>query len=194
MRRFFVLPALLVAVSFGSPAFAQSKAMADPNCPAAIPPLKILAAITTPNDAAKVSDAAAGVIAAYKDCASAALAAGKIEPEAHYAQTRVAQYEVLYGRALMNLGKFDQAHAIFWEASKLSGLVADWVAPGYGYTNSNKNPDTAAAINGEPVSAVHSEHNSGINRSQWRDAASEVRTAADMELVKSAPVPAPTTR
>jgi len=193
MGRFFAVLAAVAVVTW-APALAQTtKAMADPNCPKAIPALRVLASITKPDDAA-ISVAAYDAVRAYKDCAAEALAAGKIEPLAHYAQTRVAQYEVLYGRALMNLGRFDEAHEVFWEASKLSGLVADWVTPSYGYTNSNKNPEKAAAISGEAVNAQHTEHNTGVNKSQWRDAASEVRRAADLELVKLAPVPAPTAR
>jgi hypothetical protein len=194
MRPLAAILAVVVAVGLAPPALAQNKGMSDPNCPTAIPALKAIAAIPNPNDAEKVSAAALVAVRAYQDCASTMLAAGKIEPEAHYAQTRVAQYQVLYGRALMKLGKFDEAHDVFWEASKLSSLVADWTAPGYGYTNSNKNPEKAAAISGEPVNAQHTEHNPGVNRSQWRDAATEVRRAADMELVKFVPVPSSTSR
>lgn len=195
MKRFSAALTVVVMLCWGPAALAQAgKEMSDPNCPAAIPSLKALKAITKPDDTAKISEAALSAVIAYKDCASQALAAGKIEPEAHYAQTRVAQYQVLYGRTLMNLGRYDDAHNVFWEASKTAGLVADWVAPAYGYTNSNKNPEKAAAVNGGSTNAQGTEHNSGVNKSQWRDAASEVRKAADLELVRLVPAPAPTAR
>jgi len=192
MREQFV--ALTIAVLVGlsaQPVSAQAKAFADPNCPGAVPSVKAIGAITDPSDAVKVADAASNVVRAYKDCAADALGSGAIEPKAHYAQTRAASYEVIYGRALLVQGKYDEAHAAFEDASKLSGLVADWVAPAYGYTNSNKNPETAAGINGGSINTMGTEHNSGQNKSQYRDSATEIRKAADAELAKLVPVASP---
>src|SRR5471032_1217804 len=169
------------------PAFAQAKAVSDPICPSAVPAIKAIAAISDPTNAVKVGEAADNAVRAYKDCAAGALAAGAIEPNAHYDETRASSYEVIYGRALLGQGKYDEAHAAFEDAAKLSGLVADWVAPAYGYTNSNKNADAAATINGGSSNAQGTEHNSGQNKSQFRDAATEIRKAAQAELAKLVP-------
>jgi len=142
--------AVLVCTALQPALAEQPKVFADAICPSAIPAVKAIGAIADPTDAVKVADAAGNVMRAYKDCAAEALASGAVEPKAHYAQTRAASYEVVYGRALLAQGKYDEAHAAFEDASKLSGLVADWVAPAYGYTNSNKNPERSGS-SGDPA-------------------------------------------
>jgi hypothetical protein len=198
MRR--VLATLSIAVLLGATAqstCAQGKGFADPLCPSAVPAVKAISAITDPSDAVKVADAVNTAVRAYKDCAASALASGAIEPQAHYAQTRAAAYEVIYGRALLKQTRYDEAHAAFEDASKLSGLVADWVAPAYGYSSSNKNPETGAAAgtatrSGDAPNAGGAEHNAGAqNKSQFRDSANDVRKAALEELAKLVPVPSP---
>src|SRR5471032_351527 len=154
----------------GSPAFAQA-AISDTVCPAAVSPLKALAAVNSTNDPVKIADAARNVVRAYDDCISSARTDGAVEPQMHYDQVRAAQYGVLLGRALYLQQNFDGAHAAFVDARRLSGEVADWTPSSMAYNMNNK---TGTGVG----------HNTGSTKSQWHDSAIDIVKASDAELAK----------
>jgi hypothetical protein len=162
----------------GSPAFAQA-AVSDTVCPAAVSPLKALAAVNSTNDPVKIADAARNVVRAYNDCISSARTDGAVEPQMHYDQVRAAQYGVLLGRVLYLQQNYDGAHAAFVDARRLSGEVVDWTPASMGYNMNNKLGSGTS-------------RNTGVNKSQWHDSAADIVKASDAELAKLVPAsPAP---
>jgi hypothetical protein len=164
---------------FAAPASAAPKG-ADLLCPGATPTLIALSELPDINDYAKFAQATQKVVDAYKYCITVASGDGAIEPTVHYDETRAAQFEVLLGRTLANLGKFEEAHAAFAEARRLAKIVSDWTSPSMGYATDNKNGTT-------PI------QNTQRSYSQFRESATAITKAADDELAKLAiPVPVAT--
>jgi hypothetical protein len=170
---------------------AAPRQMSDSVCPGAIPAVHAIEALPDPPEPVRAVAALETAVDAFRYCFYSALSDGAIEPVAHYAQTRVAQFEIVLGRQYMAQQRWDDAHAAFIEASRLSEIVATWKAPTYGYI----------ARAGRETVVVR---NQGVNnRSQFSAAATEIAKAADVELAKlvpngparrqaTAPVPSPT--
>jgi len=172
--------AALVLLSLASaPVGAAGRQMSDSVCPGAIPAVHAIESLPNPPDPVAASAALETAVDAFRYCFYSAMADGATEPVAHYAQTRVAQFEIVLGRQYMAQQRWDDAHAAFLEARRLSEIVAIWKAPTYGYVNPRGGVGTIA-------------RNQGVNnRSQFSAAAVEIAQAADVELAKLVPnVPA----
>jgi hypothetical protein len=145
------------------PALAQ-KAVLDTICPGAVAPLKVMYALPDLEDATKVADAARAVARVYGDCMMTALANDFREPGVNYSAVREAQYLIVLGNALFKLQNYDDAHAAFAEARRLSTIVVDW------------NPGNVSRTVGKRTSEFH-------------DDALNIQRSADVALAKLEPVP-----
>jgi hypothetical protein len=159
-------------------AFAQ-KDVSDSFCPGSIAPLKAIHGLPDQNDAAKVADAARTVLRAYNDCMVRARSDGFVEPNVHYNELRIAQFQIILGNALFRLQDYDGAHAAFTEARTLSTDVVQWVPPSMAYAMTNTEIGTTIG------------KNTGVTRSLFYTDAVAVQKAADASLARLAPVPAP---
>ena len=191
---------LAVAVAAGSLAIAQPAVAAptfsDIICPRAVPKVMDFAAAGATNDAAKIAVASRAAAEAYQLCASdAQVAKGvAIEPTVNYDKTRAAQFLVVEGRALAAGGNSADALTVLKNARRLADDVATWQpesqtwhasastgAPGGAPRGTQ---DDVAPAPGSSNSAAHSSDHDG---SRYKEAAVQVRDAADGEIGKLAP-------
>jgi hypothetical protein len=158
-----VLAATVLLCAGTQRALAQ-KSVLDTICPAAVAPLKVIYALPDLEDATKVSDAARNVVRVYESCMTKQLADGMREPGVNYAAVREAQFQVILGNALFKLQNYDDAHAAFAEAHRLSTLVVDW------------DPGNISRTVGK-------------RQSEFHDDALNVQRSADVALARLEPVP-----
>jgi hypothetical protein len=166
---------LSLACFIASPARAAKQQMSDSLCPGAISAVHGVASVPQPYDPVRAAYATESAVEAFRICYYRAVEDGNTEPLGHYAQTRIAQFEVLLGRAYMAQQRWDDAHAAFAEASRISESVAVWRAPTYGYVNPRGG-----------VGRVVKNYGAN-NHSQFQDSAKEIAQAADVELEKLVP-------
>lgn len=152
---------------------AADQQYSDTVCPAATAPMVELSKLQASDPPQKIYDAAHAVSYAYDLCANLKLSNGDIEPGAHYAFTREAQFGVLAGRALVQLGRTEDARREFAHDAKLAQDVADWVHS----LNGGNIGETAGSVS---------------RFSRFHEAAVQVAAAAHAELTKLAPAPAAT--
>lgn len=168
--------AILALLLAGAPlgAAAADQQYSDTVCPAATAPMVDVSTLRASDSPQRIYDLVHALAYAYDLCANLKLSNGDIEPGAHYAFTREAQFGVLAGRALVQLGRTEDARREFTHDAKLAQDVADWVHS----SNGGNIGETAG---------------SGSRYSRFHDAAVQVTAAAHAELAKLAPaVPAPT--
>lgn len=170
--------AILALLLAGAPlcVSAADQRYSDAVCPAGTAAMADLAKLQTGDPPQKIYDAAHAASYAYDLCGKLKLSNGDIEPGAHYAFTREAQFGILAGRALVQLGRTEDARREFAQDAKLAQDVADWV-----HSNNGSNI-------GESAGSVS-------RYSRFHDAAVQVVAAARAELAKLTPAtaaPAPT--
>jgi hypothetical protein len=142
----------------------RAESALDTICPGAVAPVKAIHALPDLEDATKVADAARTVARAYDSCMMASLANDFREPGVNYCAVREAQYQVILGNALFKLQNYDDAHAAFAEARRLSTIVVDW------------NPGNVSRTVGK-------------RQSEFHDDALHVQQSADIALARLEPVP-----
>jgi hypothetical protein len=125
----------------------------------------------------RVYAAAQAVTDAYERCSTRFLSNGFREPQ-HYADTRAAQFAVLASRALVALGRPDDARRELNHWRPLAQQVVDWRYETEAYQSGDVN-GSATTLGGA--------NNRG---SRYQDSAKEIVAAIDAELAQiNAPVP-----
>jgi hypothetical protein len=114
-----VAPAV-AAVAAAPPTFS------DTVCPEATAKVIVIGGLTAGSDPNLIYDAAKAASDAYDLCAKRKLSDQDIEPGAHYAYTRAAQFGVLAGRALIVLKRPDEARRELQRDRALAADVASW--------------------------------------------------------------------
>lgn len=162
--RAVVAGSLLGVLALGSIARADEK-FSDSICPASVPAVEGYAAVThtQPMDPAALLTAALAAADMYEQCASQQRADQRVEPRAHYAQFRAAQYFVVAARVELQLGKPDAARKHLALARQETTDVIGWQPFGVG---------------------------GATTHSVWADKSKAVLEAAD-ETAKTLPSPEP---
>lgn len=157
----------------------------DKLCPRALPKIDDFTAAAKASDVAKISDSAAAAADAFRLCMVDARVTGPIEPLYNFDEVRAAYFSTVHGRALLALGKRDEAIAAFKDARSLANEVAVW------------QPDSNA-WSGNNVTGTASGRNSDLRPSQYKDAAIQIRVADEAALgtlgVGTAGTPPPVSR
>lgn len=165
MKTITVSLALLALAVPAAGAGAAPPAFSDQLCPEATQTVQAVQALTVAADPQKIYDTALAASNAYDGCAKRWLGDQNIEPGAHYARTREAQFGVLAGRALVALKRPDDARREFTRDRALASDVASW----------------EVAVHGVDAGV---QTNSDSKYSRWRPTALLVVEAADDELKK----------
>jgi hypothetical protein len=194
----------VAACALASPcaATAADLAPADPICPRAVPKIVTFNDAAASKDVAKIAVAARSIADTYEVCASdAQVAKGvAVEPTVNYDKTRAAQYLVVLGRALAATGKTPEAVTAFKTARRYADEVATWqpdaqmwhasaTSGGAGPNPGRGRPDDAT---GPQTGGNTAARNTDRNGSRYREAAVQIRAAADGELATLEP-PQPAT-
>jgi hypothetical protein len=167
------------AVASASPAAAADVALSDPLCPRAVPQIAAFNEAASSKDVVKITSAVRGVADAYVVCVSEAQVKKgvAVEPTVNYDKTRAAQYLVVLGRALAASGNTADAVTALKNARQFADDVVGWQPASQTWHASN-------------VAGNSASRNVDANGSRYKDAAKEIRTAADDELAKlGAPAP-----
>jgi hypothetical protein len=165
--------ALMVWLAASAAGAIAAPVYSDQVCPEAAAPVIALQGLTTGSPPQKIYEAAKAAASAFDTCGKQKLGNQDIEPGAHYAFTREAQFGVLEARALIALGRADDAVAELRHDRALAADVADWQAALHGV---------------DPGVSVPSDS----RYSRFRASAQAVVEAADAELKRLAsPAPSP---
>jgi hypothetical protein len=193
---------LCVAVALGVVATAvpagAENAPADLMCPRAVPKLVAFNDAAAAKDVAKISAAARATAEAYELCASdAQVAKGvAVEPTVNYDKTRAAQFLVVEGRALAAGGNTVDAVAALKNARHLAEEVFVWQPESQSW-HASATTGGVGPIGGEPAAAPpnaaggnEARRNTDRGGSRYKEAAGQIRDAADAELKKLQATPA----
>jgi hypothetical protein len=191
------LAVALVVLAQAHPAAAQV-GPADALCPRAVPKLAAFNEAKASNDMAKIAAAVRAIADAYELCASEAQVTKgvAVEPTVNYDKTRAAQYLVVEGRALAAGGNTADAIAALKKARHLADDVAIWQPESQAWhaspTGGGPAPGAGSAALGAPSQASagggnEAHRNTDLGGSRYKDAATEIRAAADAELKKLEP-------
>lgn len=164
----FVFALLAVACSFGRASAADS-GFSDAICPEAVQYMVALGKLRRDDPPARIYDAAQAATNSYERCSKDKLAYGFHEAQ-HYADTRAAGVAVLAARALMAMGRLDEAKGELEHWRALAQQVVDWQSETTAFQSAD--PSGSATTTG-------SDH----RPSMYREAAKEIVTAIDTELV-----------
>jgi hypothetical protein len=195
LQRFVCLAVAASALAATRPAIAET-AVADPICPRAVPKLVAFNEAAASKDVAKITAAARSAADAYTLCASEAQVTKgvAVEPTVNYDKTRAAQYLVVLGRALAASGNAAEAGTALKSARTLADDVFGWqpdaqtwhASQTSGGVPGGKPADDPGLVGGGNSAA----RNTDRNGSRYKEAARQIRTAADEELAKLAPASA----
>jgi hypothetical protein len=179
------------ALAAPNAAAAADLAPTDAVCPRAVPKIVAFNDAATSKEVAKIAAAARALADAYQLCASdAQVTKGvAVEPTVNYDKTRAAQYLVVEGRALAASGNAVEAATALKSARHFADDVATWQPESQTWhaTNIGGGPGTGPS-DGPPSSGGNSAaRNTDRNGSRYKDAATQIRTAADEELAKLTP-------
>lgn len=111
---------------------AAGPAFSDQECPEATPKVVAVQALTTAADPVAIYAVAKAAADVYDVCAQRKLSDQDVEPGAHYAFTREAQFGVLAARALIAQKKIDDARRELQHDRALAADVAAWRASTHG--------------------------------------------------------------
>jgi len=168
--------AFAVALGIAALAVTASRADAafsDKLCPEATQYVIALGTLAPNDPPQKIYDAAHATTSAYDNCAKRNLSDGNVEPNAHYAWTREAQFSILEARALVGLNRPSDAKAVALNAKRIAQDVYDW--------------RQSTAQNGSNIASSGSD----TRPSMYRSSAKDIVAAADDLLAKLAAPPAP---
>lgn len=153
-----VVAAAIVAIAAAPCAAAVPDVQySDPICPEAAARVTAVRALSTATPPQAVYDATQAAADAFDICAKRKLGNQDIEPGAHYANLRAAQFSYLAARALARLQRTDEARRELQEARRRAADVAAWetsvhgVDPGVAVQSSNNRasrfkPDADALV------------------------------------------------
>jgi hypothetical protein len=170
----FGLALAFVACLAGAPhAVHAADAPSDTFCPRAVPKLAAFDALARDGgkDLAKVATVAGETAHEYQLCIGEATTRVVDEPRINYDRVRAAQFLVVQGRALAATGDSKGALQAFKDARSLADFVAKWEPSSQGFSQSNSG-------SGYSSSRGPADHNG----SRYREAATQIVTAADSEL------------
>jgi hypothetical protein len=157
-----VLVALLFDKALAAPPFADSI------CPQATQYVMAAGRLRNDDPPPLVYDAAHAASEAYALCSKEKLSNGLREPQ-HYADTRAAAFAVLAARALIAMGRLDDARRELERWRAFAQQVVDWRSETFAYQS--------ADVNGTAITAM------GDNRrSLYYASAREIVAAIDVEL------------
>lgn len=158
-----IVAGAMLAVLVALPARADEK-FTDIICPGSVASVETYNGVSRaqPMDAGALLAAAIAAGDTYEICAEQQRSSQRIEPQAHYAQYRAAQYDIVAARVELQLGKIDAARNHLKTARQDATDVAFW----------------------QPFGRGASTH------SVWMDRCKAILTAAD-ETAKDLPSPEP---
>jgi hypothetical protein len=166
----------LAACLAGAPHVARAAdAPADTFCPRAVPKLVAFNQVAADGgkDLAKVVATARDTAYEYQLCIAEATTHVFDEPRINYDRVRASQFLVVEGRALAATGDTKGALQALKDARALADYVAKWEANSQEYSQSNNG-------SGYSSSRGPADHTG----SRYREAATQIVTAADTELAK----------
>jgi hypothetical protein len=194
MRRTFsaLAASLACAVAIPQPAHAAPATFSDSICPGATQYVVAVGRLTKDDPPAAVYAAAQAVVDAYGQCSKEKLSNAFREAQ-HYADTRAAQFSVLASRALIALGRVDDARRELKQYRAIAQNVVDWRSE---IETRQANNHVARNTTGDAPMVLQSSSDSdaGKRPSIYHDTAKDVVAAIDAMLVTidpSQPVPAP---
>jgi hypothetical protein len=155
-----------------APAAAVEPAFSDVICPEGTQYVLAAAKLRRDDPPQRVYDAAHATAEAYARCSSQKLAYGFREAQ-HYADVRSAQFGVVAGRALIALGRLDEARAELQRDRALAKEVAEWIT--------EPTAQNSAHANGTPAATP-----SDNRPSMYRESAKEIVQSADESLAEIA--------
>ncbi|HEX3466482.1 MAG TPA: hypothetical protein VHT05_00105 [Candidatus Elarobacter sp.] len=170
MRTLLILAAMTIGCVTAAAAAGASAAPSDTLCPETVSRVLVLTKMKASDPPASVYDASKAAIDQFQICLDRQLNDGNVEPGVHYAQLRESQFGVLAARALIALGRTDDARTELERDRKLAANVADWQ-----FANSGSNIGANQGTYGR--------------YSDFHDAAKQVVTAVDAELARLPPHP-----
>jgi hypothetical protein len=172
----FGLSLALAACLAGAPHVVRAAdAPADTFCPRAVPKLAAFnqVAADSGKDLAKVIVTARETANEYQLCIGEATTRVFDEPRINYDRVRASQFLVVEGRALAATGDTKGALQALKDARALADFVAKWEPSAQDYSQSNSG-------SGYSSSRGPADHTG----SRYREAATQIVTAADTELAK----------
>jgi hypothetical protein len=154
----------------------------DMICPEATQYVVAVGKLRADDPSQKIYEAAQAATDAYSRCSKDKLSNGLREPQ-HYADTRAGGFAVIAARALIALGRADEARAQLKQCRLLAQQVVDWqsetIAPKQGHSTGTRG-DTVPANVETDRSAIGSDHRPSV----YRAAAKDVVAAIDTELAR----------
>lgn len=163
---------LLLAGATTASAFAVQPAFSDTICPEGTQYVLAVGKVRTDDPPQRIYDAAHAASEAYARCSSQKLAYGFREAQ-HYADVRSAQFAVVAARALVAMGRLDEARSMLTYHRARAQQVAEWIT--------EPTAQNSAHANGSAVATA------GDNRaSMYRESAKEIVLAADEQLAEIA--------
>ena len=170
MRTIAISVLLFIAVGFRVGSATEPQLYADALCPESVQRVQAMTKMKASDPPAAVYEAVRAAMDAYQTCLERQLGDANIEPGVHYAQLREAQFGVLAARALVGLGRVEDARSELERDRKLAQNVAEWQ-----YSNSGSNIGTSQGTYGQ--------------NSVYHDTAKEIVAAADAALARLPPRP-----
>jgi hypothetical protein len=168
---FFAFTLTLAAAATGS-AFAVQPGFSDTICPEGTQYVLAVGKVRTDEPPQRIYDVAHAASEAYARCSSQKLAYGFREAQ-HYADVRSAQFAVVAARALVALGRIDEARSMLQYHRARAQQVAEWITEPTAFNSAHASGSAVATA-------------SDNRASMYRDSAKEIVQAADEELAEIA--------
>jgi len=169
MRVASIAFALLVVVGSFGRASAADSGFSDVICPEAVQYMVALGKLRRDDPPQHIYDAAQAATNAYERCSNEKLAYGYREAQ-HYADTRAAGLAVVAARALIAMGRLDDAKTELEHWRALAQQVVDWQSETTAFQSADPNGS---------ATTTSSDH----RPSMYHVAAKEIVTVIDTELV-----------
>jgi len=161
---------LLLAGATTVSAFAVQPSFSDTICPEGTQYVLAVGKVRTDDPPQRIYDVAHAASEAYARCSSQKLAYGFREAQ-HYADVRSAQFAVVAARALVAMGRLDEARSMLTFHRARAQQVVEWVTEPTAFNS--------AHASGTGVATA------GDNRaSMYRESAKEIVQAADEQLAE----------
>ncbi len=177
MRALTVSLALVLVASSSWRAAAAPGTFSDVICPQATQYVVAVGKLRTDDAPQRVYDTAQAAVDAYQRCSKEKLSFAFREAQ-HYADTRAAGLAVVAARALIALGRGAEARSELEHWRPLAQQVVDWQTETQ--TSVSPHAPSGDGPEGGGATIAGSDH----RKSMYRDAAKEIVTAIDAELIK----------
>lgn len=175
MRRLTVAIALVLIACPAWRADASPANFSDFICPQATQYVVAVGKLRVDDPPQRVYDTTQLAVDAYQRCSKEKLSYGFREAQ-HYADTRAAGLAVVAARALIALGRGDEARRELDYWRPFAQQVVDWQSE----TQTSVSPHSPGDIEGNGATITGSDH----RKSVYHDAAKEIVTAIDVEVTK----------